>query len=304
MKRVYAAAGFLASAYVHEIGAPTADRIPAGVAVPLYGATARLDRPPILSYDAYALANWTRRDPSGPMTPHNLETVSNFVSMADEQWFIVVHVAIESRAAPAVSALPDLQAAVEAGDPAAAIAGLQTVEDGLNDVVAILERMPEHNSPANYGPAFRPYIQQFQHVIYEGVDDLSGPQSFRGETGAQSSLFPALDAGLGIDHGRNPLVDHVTDMRSYMPPAHRAFVADLEAGPDVHAFVETSDRADLVEAYNSCIDLLIRFREIHHEYAMEYVMDRIGDETGTGGTPYARFLKNLIEDTQAKHVEP
>lgn len=302
LHRVYNATGFLASAYVHQIGADPVDRIPAPVAVPLHESTDRLDRLPVLSYDAYALNNWRRHDATKPITPHNVETVTNFVEMLDEEWFIVIHVVIEAKAGPAVAALPELHAAVSADDEAAALQALRTVEDGLNEVVGVLDRMPEHNSPENYGPAFRPYIQQFQHVTYEGVEALDEPQSFRGETGAQSSLFPALDGGLGIDHDQNPLVKHVRDMREYMPPGHRRFVADLEAGPDVHAFVAEADDERLRESYDSCIDLMIRFREVHNEFAETYVLDQIGDEEGTGGTPYVQFLGNLIEETRAKKL--
>lgn len=298
--RAYSVAGFLASAHVHKIGAPTESSIPGGVAVPLYEAADRLDRPPILSYDGYALYNWAFEDADRGFMPHNIATITNFVTMLDEQWFIVIHVVIEARAAPALAAIGDAQQGVVDGDDGRVLQALRTMEDALHGIVEALDRMPEHNDPGNYGPSFRPYIKPFEGVTYEGVDALDGPQSYRGETGAQSSLFPALDAALTVDHDENPLVKHVRDMREYMPPRHRAFIDAIDDGPDVRAYV--ADRANdaLVEAYNSCIEELIEFREIHAGYAREYIMERVGDEEGTGGTPYGPFLDNLIDDTRAR----
>ena len=66
-------------------------------------------------------------------------------------------------------------------------------------------------------------------VIYEGVEAYGGrPQQFRGETGAQSSIVPALDAMLGVGHKEDALRTYLQEMRTYMPPAHRAFIEALE----------------------------------------------------------------------------
>lgn len=302
--RLYSVAGFLASAYVHKVDADPVEAIPAGVAVPLYESTRRLDRPPILSYDGYALANWRFVDPERGFLPHNLETLTNFVSLYDERWFIVVHVVIEARAAPALAAIGDAQQGVLDGDDERVESALRTIEDALHDVVSALDRMPERNDPANYGPSFRPYIMPFADVTYEGVDALEGPQSFRGETGAQSSLFPALDAALSVDHDENPLVRHVRAMRAYMPPKHRAFIDAVDDGPDVRAYVADRGTDGLAAAYDACLDQLVAFRSMHADYAREYILEPVGDEEGTGGTPYGPFLDNLIEDTRARKLSP
>ena len=51
-----------------------------------------------------------------------------------------------------------------------------------------------------------------------------------GETGAQSSIIPCLDAVLGIQHAQGWLVDYLRIMRAHMPPAHRRFIAAIEVG--------------------------------------------------------------------------
>ena len=49
-----------------------ADVLPAPVAVPWARVAASLGRPPVLSYASYALDNWRRLDPKGPIVLHNL----------------------------------------------------------------------------------------------------------------------------------------------------------------------------------------------------------------------------------------
>lgn len=296
--RVYAVSGFLASAYVHEIGAPDVDSIPAGVAVPLHGSTARLDRTPMLSYDAYVLANWTRRDAERPLTPHNLRSITTFTGLEDESWFVRIHVAIEAAAGPAVAAIGDLQQGVVDDDPDRVRDALHAVEDAIRGIVALFERMPEHNEPETYGTAFRAYLGGFNGIEYEGVDALEGPQSYRGGSGAQSSIFPALDAALGIDHDENPLIDHLRTLQRDMPPAHRAFLDAVREGPDLRGYIGDADD-ELVGAYDDCLDAMVHFRERHVDIVGTYLTARTNDPKGTGGTPFSRFLGTLTDETRA-----
>ena len=78
---------------------PPATLLPRNLAVPLCEVCSRLRRPPILSYDGYALYNWKRFDPAGPIALGNIDTIQNFVHLYDEHWFILVHVEIEAIAA-------------------------------------------------------------------------------------------------------------------------------------------------------------------------------------------------------------
>jgi indoleamine 2,3-dioxygenase len=81
LTRVYRLAGFLANAAVHSPEGRVGDTIPAGVAVPLYESTARLDRTPVLSYDGYVLHNWARVDDDCGFRPDNLDALSTFVGL-------------------------------------------------------------------------------------------------------------------------------------------------------------------------------------------------------------------------------
>ena len=108
-------------------------------------------------------------------------------------------------------------------------------------------------------------------VVYEGISET--PLVFAGGSAGQSSLVQALDAALGVRHTDPRSSPFLMEMRGYMPPPHRKFVEALEAGPDVHAFVQahTPSQPALAEAYNTCIDLLTTFRKQHMEIAVRYI---------------------------------
>ncbi|MDY6771116.1 MAG: indoleamine 2,3-dioxygenase [Candidatus Nanohaloarchaea archaeon] len=298
--RMYQVSSFLASAYVHKTGAETEDHIPEGVAEPLYKSTDRLNVPPILSFDAYSLHNWERDDPDGPLELGNIDTIQNFVSMDDEAWFMLVHTEIEQEASDALTAIPYLQRAAAEDDVETAKAALENMERSTAEMVETLKRMPEGNSPDVYADedeGFRPYIEGFDGVEFQGVDELDGPQDFRGETGAQSSILPALDAALDISHDTNVLTKHIDDMRDYMPEGHRNYVAAIEDGPGVREFIDGTDDEELEDLYNGTLENIYAFREIHLTYAVEYILEKVGDEIGTGGTDFVQFLGDLKRET-------
>lgn len=300
--RIYA---FLASGYVHQIGEPKVRQIPKSVAQPLSELSRRLGRRfPILSYDLYALNNWKRLDPSRGIELENMNTIQNFVKLRDEPWFILVHVEIEAEAGPAVGAIGRLQQAVLTKDVDSLEAALDTVADSLGTAIHTLSRMPEGNSPDLYAFTFRPYIQMFKEITYEGVGDYGPAPTFRGETGAQSSVIPSLDVALGIKHARTDLTDYVADMRNYMPAAHRAFIEEVEKNESerpVRGFISKFGKRRTVECYNRCLDKIIEFRQKHLEFAISYIFTKVEDQSGTGGTPFMKWLAQLRDETkQAK----
>jgi indoleamine 2,3-dioxygenase len=290
LRLYYLRLGFLASGYVNQVGQEPSRSLPRNIAVPLTKACRLLRRPPILSYDGYALYNWKRFRPQEPIALGNVDTIQNFVHLYDEHWFILVHVEIEAIGSEVLCAIYDAAAAVRRQDDASVNAALQRMEQALRRQVDVLRRIPEKMDPALYYRTFRPYIRFFDSVIYEGVDQ--DPIDFRGETGAQSSLIPTLLAFLKIPHKASPLMNHLADMRNYMPAEHRAVIAAVEAIPPVR---EIAGR----EAFNGVLDALATFREVHYGWAQEYINRWVEDPRGTGGTPYMKWLRQLIDETRA-----
>jgi indoleamine 2,3-dioxygenase len=290
LRLYYLRLGFLASAYINQVPLPPESLLPKNVAVPLRRACELLKRPPILSYDGYALYNWKRFRPSGPITLGNIETIQNFVHMYDEHWFILVHVEIEAIAADIFAAMATIGAkpTPEVVNPA-----LRRIGDGVWRQVAVLKRIPEKMDPTLYFKTFRPYIRFFENVVYEGVDDA--PTSYRGETGAQSSIMPALVAFMKIPHKPSLLTNHLADMRKFMPAEHRALLKEIESMPDVKPVAEK-------EAFNEVLEAVAAFREVHFGWADLYIHRHVQDPRGTGGTPYRQWLKQLIDETREHKI--
>jgi len=289
LRLYYVRLGFLASAYINQVSQSQATVLPHNVAMPLCKACALLGRPPILSYDGYALYNWKRFDSGGPIALGNLDTLQNFVHLYDEHWFILVHVEIEAIAADIFAAIGRAARALEDRNAEGISGALRDVSAAIGRQVAVLRRIPEKMDPALYHRTFRPYIRFFENVIYEGVTEA--PMNFRGETGAQSSIMPALVAFMKIEHRQSALTDHLAEMRRFMPLIHRQWIAEIEKMPSMR------DMAD-PQAYNEVLETMATFREVHYGWAQEYINRWVDDPRGTGGTPYMAWLRQLIDETR------
>jgi len=306
---------FIAHAYVWE-GATPASALPAQLAAPWCALAHKLGRPPILSYASYALDNWRRFDPRGPLTTENLAILQNFLGGQDEDWFILIHVEIEALAAIALRAALPAAAAARAGDASALSASLEEVAGALEAMLASLRRMPERCDPYVYFHRVRPFIHGWKNhpalpngVAYEGVAELSGSQKLRGETGAQSTIVPLMDALLGVAHAPDPLREYLDEMRAYMPPGHRAFLAHVEVDGGVRCAVLElrGSHPELAEIYDACLRWLEAFRSLHLEYAASYIHAQAGrganpSDVGTGGTPFMKYLAKHRDETSRQRV--
>lgn len=304
---------FLVQAYVWGQGPPPT-RLPSMLAVPIWALAHRLGQKPLLSYSAYVLDNWDRFDRSGPIALDNLYMVQNFLAGQDEAWFVLVHVAIEARAGAVLAEIPALITAIDQRDAAATEDGLARISTAWDDLNAIFDRMPERCDPYIYFQRVRPYIHGWKDnpalgagLIYEGIPEIAGvPQTFRGQTGAQSSIMPVMDALFGIQHAQDPLRLFLDELHGYRPPVHRAFIDRVRERSSLRAFAASGPPA-LRDAYNACIVRLTRFRTRHLDYAASYIHRQakksIGNDTkvGTGGTPFMRYLKKH-RDEAGRHL--
>jgi len=305
LRLYYVRVGFLASAYINQVGQEPSKVLPANLALPLCRACKLLNRPPILSYDGYALYNWKRFRKDGPIALGNIDTIQNFVHLYDEHWFILVHVEIEAIAAHILDAIARVQTALQANASAPIDDAVRYIAGAVNEQVRVLRRIPEKMDPALYYKTFRPYIRFFENVEYEaevaGAHVAAGSAArlrinFRGETGAQSSIMPLLVAFMKIPHRPSMLTNHLIDMRNYMPAEHRALIAAVEAMPIIRAMVSKQN-------YNAVLDAMAEFRSVHYGWAQEYINRWTDDPRGTGGTPYMQWLKQLIDETLAFKVD-
>ncbi len=142
LRLYYVRVGFLAWAYINQVGQPPAKVLPHNIAMPLCHACKLLDRPPILSYDGYALFNWRRFDPDGPIALDNIDTLQNFVHLYDEHWFILVHIEIESIAARIMASINRIQCAMESTDEETVNNELTQIARAVSDAFASLDALP------------------------------------------------------------------------------------------------------------------------------------------------------------------
>jgi indoleamine 2,3-dioxygenase len=296
LRLYYVRTGFLASAYVNQVGEQPATILPANLAEPLYRACQLLRRPPILSYDGYALYNWKRFRKEAAISLGNIDTIQNFVHLYDEHWFILVHVEIEAIAARILDAIARARIALMDGD--SIDLALWEIAAAIGDQIKVLRRIPEHMDPTLYYKTFRPYIRFFENVSYEGLEPRSGRMSmnFRGETGAQSSIIPVLVAFMKIPHKPSMLTDHLADMRHYMPFEHRMLIERVEAMPAIRGLATK-------QPFNAILEAIAEFRSIHHGWAQEYINRWTSDPRGTGGTPYMQWLDQLIQETRSFKID-
>ena len=311
---------FAGHAYVWEDPDRPASQLPACLAIPWHRVSEQLGRPPVLSYASYALHNWRRLDPQQPIELGNIVLLQNFLGGLDEEWFVLVHVEIESEAGPGLAGLVQAQNAAQENREEDVLQGLLALATSQEAMRETLLRMPERCDPYIYYNRVRPYIHGWKNspALLEGLvyDRVTGyrrrPQHLRGETGSQSSIVPALDAGLGVTHADDPLTQYLVEMRDYMPPRHRAFVTALESRLDargrplLYGYVRDRQRKhpDLWKAFCACVDLLAQFREIHVGYAERYIFRQHQSHAsnptavGTGGTPFMQYLNKHLEETK------
>jgi len=305
---------FLAAGFVWE-GGSHSEYLPPQIAIPLYEVAKKLGRPPILAYNSYALNNWARIDPNGPIEVENLSILKNFnlgMPQIDEDWFILIHIQIEQEAGPAMEICRALQFPTF---KQVVHKHFETIFASMEKVNKVMFRMPEKCDPKRYFQYVRPWITGYMQypVIFLGVTDpaYKTPARLIGETGAQSMMMPTLDAAFGIDHSPNDL-KHFTDkcLHEYAPKEHREYVLDLLSGQKITQLVLDNYGTESEEAklHDACIGEMIRFRERHLQYAHDYIANQTetnslnSNRYGTGGSMLIQYLQGRLERTKRQLI--
>ena len=306
---------FLVQSYVW--GEPEVPQhLPANLARPAVAIAERLDQAPLLAYSDYVLNNWARIDKTGPVTLDNIRMVQNFAGGEDENWFVMVHVAIEAEAAVMLDNAVKLVSVARNGDETEAERLLAEMHEAWERIYGHFARMPERCDPYVYFHRVRPYIHGWANnpalgggLVYEGVEKFGGkPQAFRGQTGSQSSIMPSMDALFGVGHSPDPLRHFLDELHQYRPVQHRRFIEDLAAQSTLREFVSASGSGALKDAFNACLEQTARFRTRHLEYAASYINKQAGSiagndpDVGTGGTPFMKYLKKHRDENREQVV--
>ena len=306
---------FIAHAYIWGAKNPS-KVLPEVIARPWVQLSNILGRPPILSYASYCLDNWYRINPKENISLENVGLLNNFLGGVDEDWFVTIHVCIEDasrdaiQSANVISKLNEMNSIKDFSD------NLKKIISSLRKVNSIFSRMPEKCDPYIYYHRVRPFIfgtkdnpDLKKGLIYENQYS-NKPQYFRGETGAQSSIMPFLDGALGIYHTQDHLRHYLNEMREYMPPEHRKAIELVEKRSKAKHLISKSKQ--LTSEYNKCLEEIRIFRAQHLEFAATYIhkqsqiknpFGRGGSTiTGTGGTPFMKYLKKHRDETKKQKI--
>jgi len=306
---------FIAHSFIW--GSETPSKIlPEVIAKPWVKLSKLLGRPPILSYASYCLDNWYRLNKKDDICLENVGLHTNFLGGVDEDWFVTIHVCIENAAGDAIKAATKLAKLNEKHSVNDFSIHLRAIIKSLRKVNAIFSRMPEKCDPYVYYHRVRPFIfgtkdnpDLKKGLIYQNQFN-NKPQFFRGETGAQSSIMPFLDGALGIYHTQDHLRHYLNEMRDYMPPEHRNAIEHVEEISNAKTLIHESKK--LINEYNKCLEEIRIFRAQHLEFAATYIhkqsqiknpFGRGGSTiTGTGGTPFMKYLKKHRDETQKQKI--
>jgi len=306
---------FISHAYIW--GAKTPSKIlPEAIAKPWTQVANILGRPPILSYASYCLDNWYRLNKKEGISLENIGLLTNFLGGVDEDWFVTIHVCIEDAAREAIAAADSISKLNDKNSVKDFSDQLKLIISSLRKVNSIFSRMPEKCDPYVYYHRVRPFIfgtkdnpDLKEGLIYKNQFN-NKPQFFRGETGAQSSIMPFLDGALGIYHTEDHLRHYLNEMRDYMPPKHRRSIEIVEKRSNAKSCILESKKLTL--EYNKCLEEIRVFRAQHLEFAATYIhkqsqitnpFGRGGSTiTGTGGTPFMKYLKKHRDETQKQKI--
>lgn len=305
---------FISHAYIWG-GLKPQHSLPEVITSPWVKVAKILGRPPILSYASYCLDNWFKIDTDIKISLENVGLITNFLGGVDEDWFVTIHVCIEDAASEAITAANDLAQMNEDNSESDILKSLKSIKRSLNKVNHIFSRMPEKCDPYIYYHRVRPFIfgtkdnpDLKKGLIYKGQYN-NKPQFFRGETGAQSSIIPFLDGVFSIYHTKDSLRHYLNEMRDYMPPDHRRMIEKVEKSSQAVRLINGSKK--LKNEYNNCLEEIRIFRDLHLEFAGIYIhkQSQIKNPfgggstiTGTGGTPFMKYLKKHRDETEKQKI--
>ncbi|XP_064031557.1 indoleamine 2,3-dioxygenase 2 [Pogoniulus pusillus] len=319
---------FITMGYLWQEGEEgTVKVLPRNLAVPFWEVSQTLGLPPILSHADFVLANWRRKNPSGPLEMENLDTIISLPGGESLRGFILVTFLVEKAAVPGIKAIVQAIHAILQRDEESLHKALQQLAEAIGDMGQALKRMHDHVDPAVFYTVIRIFLSGWKDnpampegLIYEGVAEE--PLGYSGGSAAQSSILHAFDELLGIRHSQHSSA-FLQRMRDYMPPAHRAFVEAIHRAPSLRHLVLSSGSPRLRAAFNRCVSALVDFRSSHIIIVTKYITvaaakakarqaelgDRAGPSTaklpsaleakGTGGSHISVFLKSIRDSTRA-----
>ncbi|KAH8734308.1 Indoleamine 2,3-dioxygenase [Ilyonectria robusta] len=333
-RRAYMILAFMTHAYVWG-GEKPEQILPPQITVPFLKVSKHLELPPVLTYAAANLWNFScTGDDFSELS--DLDTLVSFTGTKSEAWFLLISVAMEARAG---AVIPPMMAALDAVKTrdynviTSALNGLRTCIDGVG---LLLERMYEHNEPSVFYNQIRPFLAGSKNmeaaglpkgVFYDEGEGKGQWMQLRGGSNGQSSLIQFFDIVLGIEHsttGNNTpekgMPSYHQLVRDYMPGPHARFLVHMSRMGSIRELANlpavSEEHQRLQVAYKAATEALTIFRTKHIGIVTRYIIlpskqaamgsrqnlasssSKDGAELkGTGGTTLVPFLKQSRDET-------
>ncbi|XP_010615447.1 indoleamine 2,3-dioxygenase 2 isoform X4 [Fukomys damarensis] len=153
--------------------------LPRNLAVPMVGVSGSLGLPPILAHSGLVLANWTKKDPKGPLEISNLETIVSLPGGESLRGFVLVTVLVEKAAVPGIKALTQATNAILQPNEDTLLKALQRLRLSIQDITRTLGQMHDYVDPDIFYAVIRIFLSgcQRQHLFSVRNQEQRVPRS-------------------------------------------------------------------------------------------------------------------------------
>jgi indoleamine 2,3-dioxygenase len=290
----------LAAHLIHRPAFAWRRELPPEVARPLWSLSKYVKRPPSLTYASYVLANFTTRVRKRAPA-RDLEIAQTPSGTADEEWFVAVHLSVESTGGEIVEALCNIDKALDMCDDRLMLQAIEAIESSMIFAGQVMPTVRERLDPIIFLNEIRPLLYGHDQICFQGVEDCPAV-TYIGETGAQSGVIRAVDAALGVSHSE-AMIGSMNRFLACAPPIHRQFFEQAAslglrlAGSELSSSIRQARRAALMA--------LATFRRTHLRVVSEYLAPEGQNlvTLGTGGTNFKVWLQRLIDDAETAASE-
>ncbi|KAL4895580.1 Indoleamine 2,3-dioxygenase [Aspergillus ambiguus] len=290
-RRAYLLLAYLTHAYVWGGDKPK-DVLPPAIARPFLEVSSHLELPPCATYAALNLWNYAIPDPNTDLTdPESLSVTASLTGTKDEEWFLMLSVAIEAKGAQVIPLMFEAIHAVSVDDNLRVSNLLHRFSECLQELRQLLERMYEKCRPPVFFHQIRPLLAGSKNMAKAGLPhglfyDVGGGHGqwhqYSGGSNAQSSLIQTFDIFLGVEHSATGELKpsesgakngFMQEMRNYMPGPHRRFLEMLARISYIRPYAMSHNvESEVRGAYNTAVMSLGRFRDTHIQIVTRYII--------------------------------
>ncbi|CAP65720.1 uncharacterized protein PODANS_7_760 [Podospora anserina S mat+] len=334
-RRAYVVLGFLTHAYVWG-GDVASEILPPPITVPLLSVSRHLSLPPVATYAAVNLWNFSSVSPTSDLADlDSLTALHTFTGTQDESWFYMVSVAMEAQGGPIIPVMLSALSALQHHDLPAATEAINEITSCIHKLGILLDRMDERCDPEVFYHQIRPFLAGSKNmagaglangVFYdEGQDGKGEWRQYRGGSNGQSSLIQLFDLVLGVEHvaqgnaspdsysREKKMESFHREVRGYMPEPHRRLlefvegrypgglrkgVEDLLVTPSTEG--NDGERRELREAFTTATKALAEFRNKHLQIVTRYIVIPSRKENKAKGSNLATASSRLAGDDDKK----